>query len=195
MLWSRQYGQPCAVVCLLRRPPETSTLPLSLVLRFWGPSSGDHSVRSLCCFPPLLLSLWFNVFFFFLSGDYSLILVEHILSQLTEGLWRSGLSSPGLWILRLFSYTWHFGWVWHSEWSLIPAAWWRCPLTVPSSGAAVGSGATLMPKLLYVTLSPLRKLSGPSLSADCYEIAYVSHRVEPMPEISPHPSSCILTFL
>lgn len=69
---------------------------------------------------------------------------------------------------RLLSYTWHFGWVWHSEWSLIPSARWRCSLAVPSSGAAVGSGATLVPKLLYVTLSPLRKLSGPSLYADCY---------------------------
>ena len=171
---------------------HASAQPSLAVLRpkFWGP---------LCALPLLLPTTapesLIQCFFFFLSGDYSLILVEHILSQLTEGLWRSGLSSPGLWILRLFSYTWHFGWVWHSEWSLIPAAWWRCPLTVPSSGAAVGSGATLMPKLLYVTLSPLRKLSGPSLSADCYEIAYVSHRVEPMPEISPHPSSCILTFL
>lgn len=168
MLWSRQYGQPCAVVCLLRRPPETSTLPLSLVLRFWGPSSGDHSVRSLCCFPPLLLSLIQFFFFFPFWGLLPHFGGAHPLTTNRGAVKEQAFITGAVNFARLLSYTWHFGWVWHSEWSLIPSARWRCSLAVPSSGAAVGSGATLVPKLLYVTLSPLRKLSGPSLYADCY---------------------------
>lgn len=103
MLWSRQYGQTCAAVCLLRQPPETSTLPLSLVLWFWGPSSGDHPVHSLCCFPSLLLSLWYNVVFFFLGIKPSFWWSTS--SHNREGLWSIRLSSPGLRILRVSSLT------------------------------------------------------------------------------------------
>lgn len=93
------------VVCLLRRPPETSTLLLSLVLRFWGPSSRDHPVDSLHCFPPLVLSLWFYVFFLSFLGLLPHFDGAHPLTTDRERLWRSGFSSPGLWILHVSSLT------------------------------------------------------------------------------------------
>lgn len=34
---------------------------------------------------------------------------------------------------------------------------WRHPLTAPSSCTAGSNGATLIPNILYVTLSPIRK--------------------------------------
>lgn len=145
---------------------HASAQPSLAVLRpkFWGP---------LCALPLLLPTTApesDSIFFFFFPfwGLLPHFGGAHPLTTNRGAVKEQAFITGAVNFARLLSYTWHFGWVWHSEWSLIPSARWRCSLAVPSSGAAVGSGATLVPKLLYVTLSPLRKLSGPSLYADCY---------------------------
>lgn len=147
MLWSRQYGQTCAAVCLLRQPPETSTLPLRPSLVVLRPKFWDHPVHSPSAASHHCSWVSDTMLSFFLSWIKPSFWWSNPLTT-ERGCRSSGLSSPGLRNFACLLTIDALLGVVHSEWSFIPLRTVEAPLAVPSSGAAGGSGAILMPKLL-----------------------------------------------